>query len=79
MPHKISFSIIDILDPKKFNSRRVNEVPTEKFPAQRAGAADLPDCDRTTGGDVESAEAGREEKCILRLRWSGVQFVRQMN
>ncbi|XP_075894404.1 NK1 transcription factor-related protein 2-like [Nelusetta ayraudi] len=60
MPHKISFSIIDILDPKKFNSRRVNElsVAKETFPAQRADGADLLDCDRTAGGDVESAEAG---------------------
>lgn len=32
--HKISFSIIDILDPKKFNSKRANELSTvaEKFP-----------------------------------------------
>lgn len=61
MPNKISFSIIDILDPKKFNSRRVNElsVAKEKFPAQRS---DLLDCDRTAGGDVEGAEAGRAEK-----------------
>lgn len=58
MPNKISFSIIDILDPKKFNSRRVNElsVAKEKCPAQRA---DLLDCDRTAGGDVERADAGR--------------------
>lgn len=61
MPHKISFSIIDILDPKKFNSRRVSELSAgkEKFPAQRPDGANLLDCDRTAGGDVESAEAGR--------------------
>lgn len=31
--HKISFSIIDILDPQKFNSKRANELSTvaEKF------------------------------------------------
>lgn len=36
--HKISFSIIDILDPKKFNSKRANELSTvaEKFPAPNA-------------------------------------------
>lgn len=64
MPNKISFSIVDILDPKKFNSRRVNElcVAKEKFPAQRT---DLLDCDRTAGGDVESAEAGRGETTYI--------------
>lgn len=57
MPSKISFSIIDILDPKKFNSRRLNElsVAKEKFPAQRE---DTLDCDGTPGGNVESAETG---------------------
>lgn len=36
--HKISFSIIDILDPKKFNSKRANELSTvaEKFPVPNA-------------------------------------------
>lgn len=61
--HKISFSIIDILDPKKFNSKRVHElsVATEKFPALNAEGANV-DCDSTAGGDVrvERAEAGRE-------------------
>lgn len=66
MPNKISFSIIDILDPKKFNSRRVNElsVAKEKFPAQRA---DVLDCDRTAGGDVESAQAGRGKTTYFTL------------
>ena len=31
--HRISFSIIDILDPKKFNSKRINEHSIAKFPA----------------------------------------------
>lgn len=61
--HKISFSIIDILDPKKFNSKRVHElsVAPEKFPALNAEGANV-DCDSTAGGDVrvERAEAGRE-------------------
>lgn len=81
MPHKISFSIIDILDPKKFNSRRVNElsVAKETFPAQRADGADLLDCDRTAGGDVESAEAGRKIKQpILGDCWSVIQLVLQL-
>lgn len=30
--HKISFSIIDILDPNKFNSRRVNELARIRVP-----------------------------------------------
>lgn len=36
--HKISFSIIDILDPQKFNSKRANELSTvaEKFPVPNA-------------------------------------------
>ncbi|XP_061601133.1 NK1 transcription factor related 2-like,a [Cololabis saira] len=36
--HKISFSIIDILDPHKFNSKRANEVSIvkEKFAAPKA-------------------------------------------
>lgn len=28
--HKISFSIADILDPNKFNSKRANELPIAK-------------------------------------------------
>lgn len=61
--HKISFSIIDILDPKKFNSKRVNElsIVTEKFPVLNAEGTSL-ESDSTAGGDfrVERAEAGRE-------------------
>lgn len=61
--HKISFSIIDILDPKKFNSKRVNElsIVTEKFPVLNAEGTSL-ESDSTADGDfrVERAEAGRE-------------------
>ncbi len=61
--HKISFSIIDILDPKKFNSKRVNElsVVTEKFSAPNAEAASL-ESDSAAGGDfrVERTDAGKE-------------------
>uniref|UniRef100_A0A667X622 NK1 transcription factor related 2-like,a n=1 Tax=Myripristis murdjan TaxID=586833 RepID=A0A667X622_9TELE len=51
--HKISFSIIDILDPNKFNSKRVNElsVAKEKFPAPNAEGASL-DSDTNTGGEL---------------------------
>ncbi|CAG05071.1 unnamed protein product, partial [Tetraodon nigroviridis] len=36
--HKISFSIIDILDPQKFNSKRASQLSTvaEKFPVANA-------------------------------------------
>lgn len=66
MPSKISFSIIDILDPKKFNSRRLDElsVAKEKFPAQRA---DLLEFDRTAGEDVESAGAGGSNLIFTRF------------
>lgn len=60
--HKISFSIIDILDPKKFNSKRVNElsITTEKFPVPNAEGTSL-EADSTAGGDfgVEPEEAGK--------------------
>ncbi|XP_051234351.1 NK1 transcription factor related 2-like,a [Dicentrarchus labrax] len=61
--HKISFSIIDILDPKKFNSKRVNELSiiAEKFPVPNAEGTSL-DSDSTAGGDfrVERTESGEE-------------------
>ncbi|KAM4591974.1 NK1 transcription factor related 2-like,a [Odontesthes bonariensis] len=61
--HKISFSIIDILDPNKFNSRRVNELSTvqEKFQAQNEEGTSL-EWDSTAGGDFrdERADAGEE-------------------
>ncbi|XP_071388813.1 NK1 transcription factor related 2-like,a [Centroberyx affinis] len=59
--HKISFSIIDILDPNKFNSKRVNElsVAKEKFPVPNGEGASLePD----SNGDLtaERATAGED-------------------
>lgn len=63
--HKISFSIIDILDPKKFNSKRANElsIVTEKFPVPNAVGASV-ESDSTAGGDfrVERMETGRENR-----------------
>ncbi|XP_019124830.1 NK1 transcription factor related 2-like,a [Larimichthys crocea] len=61
--HKISFSIIDILDPKKFNSKRANElsIVTEKFPVPNAVGASV-ESDSTAGGDfrVERMETVEE-------------------
>ncbi|KAM4607446.1 NK1 transcription factor related 2-like,a [Polymixia lowei] len=60
--HKISFSIIDILDPKKFNSKRVNELSTakEKFVLDAEGAS----CESGTNSDgehrVERTKAGED-------------------
>lgn len=63
--HKISFSIIDILDPKKFNSKRANElcVTAEKFPVPNAEGSGL-ESDGTAGGDfrIGHAEAGKLEE-----------------
>ena len=41
--HKISFSIVDILDPKKFNSKRERElcVVKETYPALNGDGASL--------------------------------------
>ncbi|XP_035462938.1 NK1 transcription factor related 2-like,a [Scophthalmus maximus] len=59
--HKISFSISDILDPNKFNSKRVNElsIVKEKFPVPNPEGTSL-ESDSTAGGDfrVERTEAG---------------------
>lgn len=64
--HKISFSIIDILDPKKFNSRRVNElsIVTEKFSAPNAEETSLKSDGDSAGADLrdERGDAGREKK-----------------
>ncbi|KAI3363304.1 hypothetical protein L3Q82_011934 [Scortum barcoo] len=64
--HKISFSIIDILDPNKFNSKRVNELPVvkEKFPVPNAEGASV-EPDSTAGGDLraERTTAGRRRVC----------------
>ncbi|KAM3862753.1 NK1 transcription factor-related protein 2-like [Diretmus argenteus] len=61
--HKISFSIIDILDPKKFNSKRVNElsVAKEKFPLLNPEGASL-ESDTDAVGDhrVERTNAGED-------------------
>lgn len=68
--HKISFSIIDILDPKKFNSRRAKELSflTEKFPVPKAEGGSL-QSDGAAGGDfrVERAEAGREPTVLQKM------------
>ncbi|XP_028279514.1 NK1 transcription factor related 2-like,a [Parambassis ranga] len=64
--HKISFSIIDILDPNKFNSKRVNELSTakEKFPVPNAERTSL-EPDSTAGEDLRDdrteAEPQRDE------------------
>ncbi|XP_041804037.1 NK1 transcription factor related 2-like,a [Chelmon rostratus] len=61
--HKISFSIVDILDPKKFNSKRVNElsIVTEKFPVPNAEGTSL-EPDSAAGGDfrLDRTEAVEE-------------------
>ncbi|XP_034408395.1 NK1 transcription factor related 2-like,a [Cyclopterus lumpus] len=61
--HKISFSIIDILDPNKFNSKRGSElsVVTEKFPVPQEEGTRLESVS-TADGDfrVERTEAGEE-------------------
>lgn len=67
--HKISFSIVDILDPNKFNSKRVNELSVVKeklLPAPNAERTTL-ESDSTAGGDskVERTEAGRENIYFL--------------
>ncbi|XP_040906214.1 NK1 transcription factor related 2-like,a [Toxotes jaculatrix] len=63
--HKISFSIIDILDPNKFNSKRVNELSKakEKFPVPNAEGTSL-ESDITAGGDlrVERTKTGEETR-----------------
>ncbi|XP_037637806.1 NK1 transcription factor related 2-like,a [Sebastes umbrosus] len=59
--HKISFSIIDILDPNKFNSRRGNELSKEKLPHEEEDGTSL-ESDSTAGGDFrdERTKAGEE-------------------
>ncbi|CAJ1067224.1 NK1 transcription factor related 2-like%2Ca [Xyrichtys novacula] len=53
--HKISFSIIDILDPEKFNSKRVNElsIAKEKFCVPNAEGESV-EPDRGTGEDFRA-------------------------
>ncbi|KAA8583673.1 hypothetical protein FQN60_014881, partial [Etheostoma spectabile] len=59
--HKISFSIIDILDPNKFNSKRGDElsIVKEKFPVPHEEGISL-DSDSTAAEDfrVERTKAG---------------------
>lgn len=66
--HKISFSIIDILDPNKFNSKRVNELSTvkEKFPVPNAERTSL-EPDSPAGEDLrdDRTEAGRKPHIML--------------
>ncbi|XP_004077379.1 NK1 transcription factor-related protein 2 [Oryzias latipes] len=72
--HKISFSITDILDPKKFNSKRGNELFTcqKKFAAPNADRTSL-EWDSTEGGnfidefqfqDPPVSETGEEESVL---------------
>lgn len=62
--HKISFSITDILDPKKFNSKRANElsVVAEKFPVPDSQKKILRSDSSAAGEDFkdECAEAGEK-------------------
>lgn len=62
--HKISFSIIDILDPKKFNSKRTSElsIGAEKFPASNAEKNILRSDSSTAEGDFRAAYAEAGEK-----------------
>ncbi|KAM9345333.1 NK1 transcription factor related 2-like,a [Symphorus nematophorus] len=75
--HKISFSIIDILDPMKFNSKRVNElsIATEKFSAPNTERTSV-ESDRAAGGDfrVERTEAGEQtgDECSAASRHHAV-------
>lgn len=63
--HKISFSIIDILDPNKFNSKRVNELSIAKFPVSNAEG---PSLDSDTAGEdfrAERRKAGRKLMILI--------------
>ncbi|KAL6102005.1 nkx1-2 [Pungitius sinensis] len=61
--HKIPFSIIDILDPNKFNSKRGGElsIVAEKFTEPREEGTSV-ESDGTAGGDfrVEGTKAEKE-------------------
>ncbi|KAM6916095.1 NK1 transcription factor-related protein 2-like [Xenentodon cancila] len=61
--HKISFSIIDILDPNKFNSKRANElfIVKEKFPAPKAEQKSL-EWESTAGEDFREERVDTEEE-----------------
>ncbi|XP_059215798.1 NK1 transcription factor related 2-like,a [Centropristis striata] len=59
--HKISFSIIDILDPNKFNSKRGNELSKEKFHAPHEEETSL-ESDCTAGADFKVERTKAEEE-----------------
>lgn len=67
--HKISFSIDNILDPNKFNSKRANELPIagEKFTARDAEGTSL-EWDSTAVRDFrdEHTDAGIENLTLTR-------------
>ncbi|XP_038141327.1 NK1 transcription factor related 2-like,a [Cyprinodon tularosa] len=60
--HKISFSIADILDPNKFNSKRANELPVaeEKFTAPDAEGTSL-EWDSEAARDEHTGEETGDE------------------
>ncbi|KAG7511509.1 NK1 transcription factor-related protein 2 [Solea senegalensis] len=65
--HKISFSILDILDPNKFNSKRVNELSCvdEKFSVPDEDVSSLEtDSDAAAEGDArgERTKAGEDQR-----------------
>lgn len=81
--HKISFSIIDILDPKKFNSKRANElsVVAEKFPVPDSQKKILRSVSSAAGGDCkdECAEAGEKRGNFELLRmYAPVRLLRRL-
>ncbi|XP_029306092.1 NK1 transcription factor related 2-like,a [Cottoperca gobio] len=61
--HKISFSIIDILDPNKFNSKRGNElsIGKEKFPVSHEEGTSL-ESDSTACEDFRVEQTKAEEE-----------------
>ncbi|XP_068597784.1 NK1 transcription factor related 2-like,a [Brachionichthys hirsutus] len=61
--HRISFSIIDILDPEKFNSKRANElsISAEKFPVPSAEGSSL-ECDRAADRDFRTEHVETETR-----------------
>ncbi|XP_041646217.1 NK1 transcription factor related 2-like,a [Cheilinus undulatus] len=61
--HKISFSIIDILDPNKFNSKRVNElsIAKEKFSVPNA-EGESAESDSSASEDFRAERTKEEEE-----------------
>lgn len=63
--HKISFSIVDILDPNKFTSKKASECA--KF-----GVADIESTSLETQSDAEggdTAEGKEEEEICQKIFW----------